>query len=127
MANYETNTGSVVEWTIPSSLSALTLLVVPGGPSGTSLKAIKIPSAWTASNVTFSGSFDGQNYYRLKDQAGAGLVTINFSAVDTIEVFGRPDFNELAGIPYLGIEISTQQLADRTVETLWIYSGGNRG
>jgi hypothetical protein len=123
MANYETNTGSVVEWTIPLSHAALTLLVVPRGPSGTSLKAIKVPAAWTASIVTFWGSFDGQNYYRLKDSAGGGLVTFSFTAVDTIEVLGRGDFNELSSIPFLGIELGTQQAATRTVETLWVASG----
>jgi outer membrane protein assembly factor BamB len=127
MANYETNTGSVVEWTIPAAHAALTLLVVPRGPSGTSLKAIKIPAAWTAGIITFWGSFDGQNYYRLKDQTGAGLVSFNFQAVNTIEVLLRPDFNEMAAIPFLGIELATQQASDRTVETLWIQSGGSRG
>lgn len=127
MANYETNTGSVVEWTITTSLAAATLLVVPRGPSGTSLKAMKVPAAWTASTIMFWGSFDGQNYYRLKDTAGAGLITFNFNQVDTIEVLGRADFNELSSIPYLGIELGAQQAANRTVETLWIQSGGNRG
>jgi hypothetical protein len=120
MANYETNTGSVVEWTIPLSHAALTLLVVPRGPSGTSLKAIKVPAAWTASIVTFWGSFDGQNYYRLKDSAGGGLATLSFTAVDTIEVFQRADFNELSSIPFLGIELGTQQAGTRIVETLWV-------
>ncbi len=127
MANYETNTGSVVEWTITTSLAASTLLVVPRGPSGTSLKAMKVPAAWTTATVSLWGSFDGQNYHRLKDSSGAGLVTFTFNAVDTIEVLNRADFNELSSMPYLGIEVSVQQLADRTIQTLWIQSGGNRG
>ena len=56
------------------SLSA-TVELKPQGRSGAcTLATIVMPSAWTAANITFQGSVDGQTFGNIYDDSGAEVV-----------------------------------------------------
>lgn len=82
---------------------------------GRTLAGIQIPAAWTAADMTFMASFDGVNYFILRDQTGTEVqltVAANYLIHTTLASW--------QGIRYLKVRSGTSgapvnQGADRTI------------
>jgi hypothetical protein len=53
------------------------------------LESIEIPSTWTAASISFNGSYDGSNFYTVKDNTGATIsLTVTAGDIVTLGTIG---------------------------------------
>ena len=84
------------------------------------LGAILMPAAWTAADMTFLASVDGENFFSLLDAAGVE-VTLAVAA----DNFKRLTLADWQAIPYLKLRSGTSgvpvaQLAARTIKVVLV-------